>query len=147
MGGGDVSGSKTTKSEPNVVPLCDILLVLLIIFMVVTPLIKGGVNVKLPEAVNTQNEPEPGNMITVYVKKDGTIYLDETSVDDIQKLTTMIEDLMESKNQTENTKILLKADADVSYGRVTAVMDEIRRAQIETLGLVTDEKISGSGGE
>jgi len=147
MGGGDVSGSKTTKSEPNVVPLCDILLVLLIIFMVVTPLIKGGVNVKLPEAVNTQNEPEPGNMITVYVKKDGTIYLDETSVDDIQKLTTMIEDLMESKNQTENTKILLKADADVSYGRVTAVMDEIRRAQIETLGLVTEEKISGSGGE
>ena len=48
--GGDVSGSKSTKSEPNVVPLCDILLVLLIIFMVVTPMIKRGVNVKLPEA-------------------------------------------------------------------------------------------------
>jgi biopolymer transport protein TolR len=145
MGGGDISGSKKTKSEPNVVPLCDILLVLLIIFMVVTPMIKGGVNVKLPEAVNTQDEPDPQNMITVFVKSDGTIYLGETLVDDVQKLTTLIEDLMEVKKQTENTKILLKADQDISYGRITEVMNEIRKAQIEIIGLVT-QKVSGSAG-
>jgi len=145
MGGGDVSGSKKTKSEPNVVPLCDILLVLLIIFMVVTPMIKKGVNVKLPEAVNTQDEPDPQNMITVFVKDDGSIYLGETIVDDVQKLAPMIEDLMEAKKQTENTKILLKADKDISYGRVTEVMNEIRRAQIEVIGLVT-ERVAGSAG-
>jgi len=148
MGGGDVSGSKKTKSEPNVVPLCDILLVLLIIFMVVTPMLKKGVNVKLPEAVNTQDEPDPKDMIVVFVKDDGTIYLDEAPVDDLQKLAPMIEDLMELKKQTENTKILLKADKDISYGRVTEVMNEIRRAQIEVIGLVTDNKVAGSvGGE
>lgn len=142
MGGGDVSGAKTTKSEPNVVPLCDILLVLLIIFMVVTPMIKKGVNVNLPEAIHTQDEPEPGNMITVHVKKDGTIYLNEDPVDDLSKLATMIEDKIEEKKQTEKSKILLKADADIAYGRVIEVMDEIRRAQIEFLGLVTDEKVT-----
>ncbi len=144
MGGGDVSGAKTTKSEPNVVPLCDILLVLLIIFMVVTPMIKKGVNVNLPEAVHTQDEPEPGNMITVHVKKDGSIYLDDdpNPIEDLGKLATMIEDKIEEKKQTEKSKILLKADADISYGRVIEVMDEIRRAQIEFLGLVTDDKVT-----
>jgi biopolymer transport protein ExbD len=142
MGGADVSGAKTTKSEPNVVPLCDILLVLLIIFMVVTPMIKKGVNVNLPEAIHTQDEPEPGNMITVHVKKDGTIYLNEDPVEDLSKLATMIEDKIEEKKQTEKSKILLKADAEIAYGRVIEVMDEIRRAQIEFLGLVTDEKVT-----
>lgn len=144
MGGADVSGAKTTKSMPNVVPLCDILLVLLIIFMVVTPMIKKGVNVNLPEAIHTQDEPEPGNMITVHLKKDGTIYLDDdpNPIEDLSKLATMIEDKMEEKKQTEKSKILLNADADIAYGRVIEVMDEIRRAQIEFLGLVTEEKVS-----
>lgn len=141
MGGADLSGSKTTKSEPNVVPLCDILLVLLIIFMVMTPMLKKGVNVQLPEAIHTQNEPDPGNMITVHIKKDGSIYLNEDPVEDLSKLATMIEDKIEEKKQTEKSKILLKADADIAYGRVIEVMDEIRRAQIEFLGLVTDEKV------
>jgi biopolymer transport protein TolR len=61
MAGGD-TGAKSTKSEPNVVPLCDILLVLLIIFMVVTPMIKKGANVALPQMTNTQDQPEPGNI-------------------------------------------------------------------------------------
>jgi biopolymer transport protein TolR len=142
MGGADISGAKTTKSEPNVVPLCDILLVLLIIFMVVTPMIKKGVNVKLPEAIHTQDEPEPGNMITVHVKQDGTIFLDDDPVEDLGKLATMIEDKMEAKKQTERSKILLKADADIAYGRVIEVMDEIRRAQIEFLGLVTEDRVT-----
>jgi biopolymer transport protein TolR len=144
MGGGDLSGSKTTKSEPNVVPLCDILLVLLIIFMVVTPMIKKGVNVNLPEAIHTQDEPEPGNMLTVHIKKDGSIYLDDdpNPIEDLSKLATMIEDKIEAKKQVEKSKVLLKADADIAYGRVIDVMDEIRRAQIEFLGLVTDDKVT-----
>jgi biopolymer transport protein TolR len=104
MGGADIGGSKESKAEPNVVPLCDILLVLLIIFMVVTPLIKKGINVQLPEATHTADEPEPGQMITVYV--------------------------------------LLKADEDIIYSRVTEVMDKIRQAQIEFVGLVTQESVA-----
>jgi len=142
MGGGDVSGAKSTKSEPNVVPLCDILLVLLIIFMVVTPMIKRGANVKLPEAINTQSEPEPGNMITVYLKQDGSIILDDKPITDLSKLAGMIEDRMEMTKQAEKTKLLLRADAEVAYGRVTEVMDEIRRAQIEVVGLVAAETVT-----
>jgi biopolymer transport protein ExbD len=140
MGGADVGGSKDAKSEPNVVPLCDILLVLLIIFMVVTPIIKKGVNVTLPEAANTQIQPEPGKMLTVYIKDDGTTYLGEMEITDLQKLAGLIEEKMEdSKEQQEKLKVLLRADANTKYGRVTAVMDEIRRAQIEFVGLVTEK--------
>ena len=140
MGGADVGGSGSAKSEPNVVPLCDILLVLLIIFMVVTPIIKKGVNVTLPEAANTQIEPEPGKMITVYIKDDGSVFLDDAEITDLQKLAGMIEEKMEdSKNQEEKTKVLMRADANTKYGRVTAVMDEIRRAQIEFVGLITEK--------
>jgi len=140
--GGDVSGSKSSKAEPNVVPLCDILLVLLIIFMVVTPLIKGGVNVTLPEAKHTMAEPEPGQMITVSVKEDGSIFLDDEEVSSLDLLPTLIEDKIEDSKQAEKTKILLKADENIAYGKVTVVIDEIRRAQIEVVGLVTSEKIS-----
>jgi biopolymer transport protein TolR len=140
--GGDVSGSKGSKSEPNVVPLCDILLVLLIIFMVVTPLIQKGVNVRLPEAANTISEPEPGKMITVYIKTDGSIFLDDAEVKDLGALPTMIGDKIEDTNQTEKSKVLLKADEGILYGKVSEVMDEIRRAQIEIVGLVTSEKVS-----
>lgn len=139
MGGADVGGSNAAKSEPNVVPLCDILLVLLIIFMVVTPIIQKGANVKLPEAAHIEPWSDAEKMITIFVKKDGTVYLEDKEVPDIQKLATLIEDKMEEGNKEEKGKVLLKADADTAYGRVTAVMDEIRRAQIEMVGLVTDK--------
>lgn len=142
MGGADIGGSKESKAEPNVVPLCDILLVLLIIFMVVTPLIKKGINVRLPEAAHTADEPEPGQMITVYVKADGTVFLDELEITDLEKLPTMIEDKIEEIKQAEKGKVLLKADEDIIYGRVTEVMEKIRRAQIEIVGLVTQESVA-----
>jgi biopolymer transport protein TolR len=142
MSGADVGGSKASKSEPNVVPLCDILLVLLIIFMVVTPLIKKGINVTLPEAVHSGEQPEPGKMITVYIKADGAVFLDDVEVPDLEKLPTMIEDRIEEIKQTEKGKVLLKADEDIVYGKVTEVMDKIRRAQIEFVGLVTQESVA-----
>jgi biopolymer transport protein ExbD len=140
--GADIGGSTDSKSEPNVVPLCDILLVLLIIFMVVTPLIKKGIHVRLPEAAHTSDEPEPGQMITVYIKSDGSVYLDEEEITDLEKLSTRIEDKIEEIKQKEKGKVLLKADEDIVYGRVTEVMDKIRRAQIEIVGLVTQESVT-----
>lgn len=146
MAGGEL-GSNSTKSEPNVVPLCDILLVLLIIFMVVTPMIQKGANVTLPEAKFTQEEPQPGEMITVDVGMDRVsgdlkVFLENKVVEDITKLATAIEDIMEER-QIMDRKILLKADIDLEYGKVVDVMNEIRAANIEVLGLVT-EKFAGS---
>jgi biopolymer transport protein TolR len=136
--GADVGVGEGAKSEPNVVPLCDILLVLLIIFMVVTPMIQAGANVALPEAANTVDEPEPGQMIEVFVKADGTIYLNETLVEDITKLPSLIQETIERDQPEDKTKVLLKADQDVEYGKVVDVMEQIKSAEIEFLGLVVD---------
>jgi len=142
MAGGEM-GSGSAKSEPNVVPLCDILLVLLIIFMVVTPMIQKGANVKLPEAANTQDQPEPGQLISVDVKATGEIYLENKLLEDgLTALPAAIEILMEENQQAES-KVLLKADINLEYGKLVDVMNAIREARIEVVGLVT-EKLASS---
>lgn len=137
----EVGGTNAVKSEPNVVPLCDILLVLLIIFMVVTPMIQKGANVRLPEAAYTDDQPKPGAMLEVFVRKDGSVFFDEKVVEDITKLPTLILDKIEAEQPEEKNKILLKADMDVEYGKVVDVMNEIKDAEIEVIGLVV-EKVS-----
>lgn len=137
--GADVGGSDEAKSEPNVVPLCDILLVLLIIFMVVTPMIQKGANVELPEAEYTDDQPKAGEMMEVFIKKDGTVVFAEQTVEDITKLPTLILDEIEKKQPEDRTKVLLKADVQVEYGKIVDVMNEIKDAEIEVIGLVVDK--------
>lgn len=139
MAGGD-TGSKSTKSEPNVVPLCDILLVLLIIFMVVTPMISKGAIVKLPEALHNQSQPEPGKMTEVTLKKSGEIYLDNKPIE-TKDLIAKIESIFEDKKDAES-KVLLKADIEIEYGKIVDLMDLIKRANIEIIGLVTQQSTS-----
>jgi biopolymer transport protein ExbD len=142
MAGGEL-GSKSAKSEPNVVPLCDILLVLLIIFMVVTPMIQKGANVKLPEARNVVEQKESGQIITVSIKRDGTVYVGDKIVEDINKLATIIEDTMEEKQITDR-KVQLRADVELEYGKVIDVMNEIKNARIEILALLVDKLTESS---
>lgn len=136
MAGGD-TGSSSTKSEPNVVPLCDILLVLLIIFMVVTPMISKGAIVQLPESVNYQSQPEPGKMTEVTLKKNGEIFLDNKLIE-VKDLVSKIENIFEDKKDAKS-KVLLKADIEIEYGKVVDLMDLIKRANIEVIGLVTQQ--------
>jgi biopolymer transport protein ExbD len=137
MAGGEL-GSKSAKSEPNVVPLCDILLVLLIIFMVVTPVIQKGANVKLPEASNVIEQKESGQVITISIKRDGTVYVGDKIVADISKLATIIEDTLEEK-QIADRKVQLRADIELEYGKVIDVMTEIKNARIEVVALVVEK--------
>ncbi|MCK4836198.1 MAG: biopolymer transporter ExbD [Candidatus Aminicenantes bacterium] len=131
-------GSKTASSEPNVVPLCDILLVLLIIFMVVTPVIQKGANVKLPEASNVVEQKESGQVITISIKRDGTVYVTDKIVTDISKLATIIEDTLEEKQITDR-KVQLRADIELAYGKIIDVMTEIKNAGIEVVALVVEK--------
>lgn len=135
----DIGGTDEAKSEPNVVPLCDILLVLLIIFMVVAPMIQKGANVRLPEAEYTQDQPKAGEMFEVFVKRDGVVVFDEKNVEDISKLGGLIIEKIEKEQPENKTKILLKADNEVEYGKVVTVMNEIKNAEIEVIGLVVDK--------
>jgi len=134
-------GSSSAKSEPNVVPLCDILLVLLIIFMVVTPMISKGANVKLPEAKYVASQPDPAQILTVEIEKSGRVMFDGKEVTNLETLGQMIIDKLEDL-QRPDKKVLLKADLLAAYGRVVDVLSAIKDAQIEIIGLVTEQKTS-----
>jgi biopolymer transport protein TolR len=134
-------GSKSAKSEPNVVPLCDILLVLLIIFMVVTPMISKGANVTLPEAKYVASQPDPGQILTVFIKKTGEVFFEGEEIADLEKLGPKILEKLEDL-QRPDKKVLLKADLDAAYGKVVDVLSAIKDAQIEVIGLVTEQKAS-----
>ena len=147
--GAELGGADKAKSEPNIVPLADILLVLLIIFMVVTPMIKKGVHVKLPNAQNTQDQPDPGELLTVFVKADGSVFLGSAKIE-LPKLAVTIEDTLQKKlekgskpHKEFKTKVLLNADIATEYGKIVDVMNEIKNANIEKIGLVT-KKTSGN---
>ena len=127
------------NAEPNVVPLTDILLVLLIIYMVITPMLKKGVDVKLPEAGNVITEP-PEGIDTVSVRKDGTVYYNASPID-ISKLNDKLLEYVEEKNQT---KVFFKADQEGEYGKVVNVIKIIRDSGIEMVGIITDKKTKSS---
>jgi biopolymer transport protein TolR len=133
-------GNEKQVAEPNVVPLCDVLLVLLIIFMVVTPLVQKGVDVKLPTALNTVPMPENPEVV-LYLKKDGTIWLNQDKIQNIDQLQSMIE---EAFLTVQEKKIYLKIDGEVEYGKLvdpdTGIYTKIRDAGIENIALITEKK-------
>jgi biopolymer transport protein TolR len=133
--GAKAGGGSEFNSEPNVIPLTDILLVLLIIFMVITPILKGGVDVKLPEAKNVKPEPSKG-VVTISVKKDGTVYYGATPID-LNKLEDKILDYIEQKNQT---KVFFRADVETDYGKVVDVIKTLKNAGIEVISIITKKK-------
>jgi len=125
------------KSDINVTPLVDVMLVLLIIMMIVAPMLQKGVDVKLPEAANTADKPETQDQTVVAVTADGRLFLNSVEVpenDHVRRVT----DALEAKKAKI---VLIKADEDAPYGRVMAAMDSLRKAQVEDMGLVTERKI------
>jgi biopolymer transport protein ExbD len=133
----DLGGAKGgVKSDINVTPLCDVMLVLLIIMMIVAPLLQQGVSVKLPVATNTTDKPETQDQTVIAIAANKSMYLNAKPVQEAE-LATKINELLESKKEKI---VLIKADEDVDYGTVMAAMDQLRQAGVEDIGLVTDPK-------
>jgi biopolymer transport protein ExbD len=130
-------GQKDVNSDINVTPLADVMLVLLIIFMVITPLLQKGVDVKLPLAENPADHPDNEAAVTVAVRKDNAVYLNMVPVAE-SELTRKLSEEFEGK--TERI-LFLKADEALDYGDVLRVMQLCRDAGADNIGPITELKV------
>lgn len=121
-------------SEINVTPLVDVMLVLLVIFMVTAPMMQSGIQVNLPTA-ETKTNPSSGGLILT-VTKDRYIYMQDRNLN-LYLLESQLKNYFHNR---EKKIVFLKADKDVSYGYVISVMDIIKKAGIETVGMIVDKK-------
>ena len=121
-------------SEINVTPLVDVMLVLLIIFMVTAPMMQSGIEVNLPSAETRTNASSGGLVLTV--TKDRYIYMENQIIN-----LFLLESRIKSYFLGKDKKIVfLKADKDVPYGYMIDVMDVLKKAGIQTVGLIVDIK-------
>jgi len=140
-----VGPSGGIKSDINVTPLVDVMLVLLIIMMIVAPLLQKGADVKLPLAANTADKPETQDQTVVAVDKTDRYFVNGLPVRK-EDLRQKVEEILETKAERI---ILIKADEEARYAAVMDLMDELRTMGIEDMGLITDPKnrtLLASGG-
>ena len=139
----DMGGSKGgVKSDINVTPLVDVMLVLLIIMMIVAPLLQKGVDVRLPVAANSAVKPETQDQTVLAIRSDGGLFINAVAVQS-GDLRRRMEEIFETKTEK---LVIIKADEDVEYRHVMDAMDELRATGIEDMGLITERKVGGAAG-
>jgi biopolymer transport protein ExbD/biopolymer transport protein TolR len=145
MSGGGGSGG--LQSEINVTPMVDIMLVLLIIFMVVTPFLQQGITVALPKNM-TNPDVDPNiikeSSIVISIPNDGEYYLGKVKIAK-EQLTEKVDSMLNNKNRKDEDRIVyIKSGVGVSYGDVVTVINEVRKLGVDRIGLVADKKKGGA---
>ena len=135
-----LGGGGGVKSDINVAPLVDVMLVLLIIMMIIGPLLQKGVDVRLPIATNSASKPETQDQTVLGIKADKTVWLNGVEVRK-EEMRTRLEAILETKKEK---LILIKADEDAPYSAIMDAMDQLRASGIEDVGLITDSKASSA---
>jgi biopolymer transport protein TolR len=131
-------GGGGVQSTPNVVPMIDIMLVLLIIFMVVTPALMAGFNATPPEGVNLKDHPEDEQTDQVLgIDRDGQYYLNKRPIknDDLQSLIKSIYDA-----RTQDKILYLKADKSLNYSKVLDAIDIASKNGVRMVGMISDQR-------
>jgi biopolymer transport protein TolR len=129
------------SSEINVTPMVDVMLVLLIIFMVVTPMLQKGISVDMAPVNNPEQMPDADkeDALLVSITRDGKVYFGSEQVQDIDNLTTKVKDRLTNK---PDKRVYVKADMRAHFGSVVKVVDSVRAAGVDDLGLLTDQRKS-----
>jgi biopolymer transport protein TolR len=129
---------KKVNSDINVTPMVDVMLVLLIIFMVVTPMLQKGVSVDMAQVNNPEQMPDADkeDALLVSVTRDGQVYFGSDQIT-IDSLTTKVKDRLANK---PDKRVYVKADMRAHYGAVVQVVDSVRAAGVDDLGLLTDQR-------
>ena len=124
-------------SAPNVIPMADIMLVLLIIFMVVTPMLSKGLSVELAKVTNPMDMPDADkdDAVIVGISASGDVYLGSTK-SDLTQIADQVRDRI--SNKLDKT-VFVKSDGRAKYGDVVKIVDEIRSAGVDNVGLITDK--------
>jgi biopolymer transport protein TolR len=135
------------QSEINVTPMVDIMLVILIIFMVITPFLQQGITVAIPRDMNNP-EVDPAiikeSSVVISIPEDNQFYIGKERIDK-DSLKSEIENRMRDKQGDERI-VYIKSGVGVSYGNVVEVINLIRQAGVDQIGLVADRKKKGQGG-
>jgi biopolymer transport protein ExbD len=129
-------------ADINVTPMADIMIVLLIIFMVITPMLQKGVDVKLPQAGNSKERKDEPKSIVVAIRKDSATYLGSQKLDDQNQLQPLIKERLQDLPEGARM-IYLKADEELPYSEVMKVMDLCREAGVEEVALIAERKVQG----
>ena len=132
------------NSTINVTPMVDVMLVLLIIFMVITPMLQKGVSVDLARVNNPQAMPDADkeDALLVAITRDGKIFFGADQVAGADQLTLLVKDRLASRT---DKRVFIKADARTRYGNVVDVVDNVRAAGVDELGLLTEQRKPGPG--
>jgi biopolymer transport protein ExbD/biopolymer transport protein TolR len=130
-------------STINVTPMVDVMLVLLIIFMVITPMLQRGVSVDLTRTDNPVPMPDADkeDSLLVAITRDGKIFFGSDQIAGADQLTNLVKDRLANKT---DKRVFIKADARTRYGNVVDVVDNVRAAGVDQLGLLTEQRTPGA---
>jgi biopolymer transport protein ExbD len=132
-------GKSNVVADINVTPMADVMLVLLIIFMITTPLLQSGITVNLPKAKNPLDAPEADSneAVVIAVNREGKLYLKKTQTSDEELYKYLLERFSGGEI---NRTIFLKADTALAYGRVVQIVNGCRRSGVERIGLMAEKE-------
>jgi biopolymer transport protein ExbD len=128
------------KGDINVTPLVDVCLVLLIIFMVVTPMLQQGVDVLLPNGPHAEKKPGDKNDLIISIKQDGSVFVSDKWIPDKNLATFLHAEYQSDPSRT----VMLKADKRINFGKVRMVMRAAHEAEFSRVAVLTEHKQAGS---